>query len=416
MGHTYEGEGFRMSVAQATLPVAKEDRRGLLLLILGALSAIGPLAIDMYLPALPAISGEMVSAPAQVQLTLTACLIGVSVGQVVAGPVSDVRGRRMPLLVGVAGFTVTSLLCAFAPSVPVLIVLRLLQGVLGGAALVIVRAVVRDLYDGAAIARIFATLMLVSGLAPILAPIAGAQLLEFTSWRGVFVALSLMGLVLLVAVLFGVRETLPAGERAGGGLGQTLRTFWKLLRDRAFMGYALTAGLSFAAMFTYISGSPFVLQEVYDATPAQYSLIFGANALGLVLMAQVGGRLSGRVPPATLVVVGLFVALAGGGLMRAGAATGLGLPAIIAGLFVIMCGQGLVLPGTGALSLAEQPQQIAGSASALLGVMQFAMGAGAAPLVGLFGSASALPMAVIMLVLLACSVLTFMVLGRQRKS
>jgi MFS transporter, DHA1 family, multidrug resistance protein len=416
MGHTYEGEGFRMSVAQATLPVAKEDRRGLLLLILGALSAIGPLAIDMYLPALPAISGEMVSAPAQVQLTLTACLIGVSVGQVVAGPVSDVRGRRMPLLVGVAGFTVTSLLCAFAPSVPVLIVLRLLQGVLGGAALVIVRAVVRDLYDGAAIARIFATLMLVSGLAPILAPIAGAQLLEFTSWRGVFVALSLMGLVLLLAVLFGVRETLPAAERAGGGLGQTLRTFWKLLRDRSFMGYALTAGLSFAAMFTYISGSPFVLQEVYDATPAQYSLIFGANALGLVLMAQVGGRLSGRVPPATLVVVGLFVALAGGGLMLAGAATGLGLPAIIAGLFVIMCGQGLVLPGTGALSLAEQPQQIAGSASALLGVMQFAMGAGAAPLVGLFGSDSALPMAVTMLVLLALSVLTFMVLGRQRKS
>jgi DHA1 family bicyclomycin/chloramphenicol resistance-like MFS transporter len=405
-----------MSVAQATQPVVKEDRRGLLLLILGALSAIGPLSIDMYLPALPAISGEMLSGPAQVQLTLTACLIGVSVGQVVAGPVSDVRGRRMPLIVGVAGFTVSSLLCAFAPSVPVLIVLRLLQGVLGGAALVIVRAVVRDLYDGAAIARIFATLMLVSGLAPILAPIAGAQLLEFTSWRGVFVALSLMGLVLLLAVLFGVRETLPASERAGGGLGQTLRTFWHLLRDRSFMGYAVTAGLSFAAMFAYISGSPFVLQEVYEATPQQFSLIFGANALGLTVMAQVGGRLSGRVPPVRLVVIGLFVSLAGGGLMVIGAATGLGLPAIIAGLFVIMCGQGLVLPGTGALSLAEQPPQIAGSASALLGVMQFALGAGAAPLVGLVGSDSALPMAAFMLVLIACSILSFMVLGRRRKS
>ncbi|MGN9784329.1 multidrug effflux MFS transporter [Nonomuraea sp. ZG12] len=405
-----------MSVAEATQPVVKEDRRGLLLLILGALSAIGPLSIDMYLPALPAISGEMLSGPAQVQLTLTACLIGVSVGQVVAGPVSDVRGRRMPLIVGVAGFTVSSLLCAFAPSVPVLIVLRLLQGVLGGAALVIVRAVVRDLYDGAAIARIFATLMLVSGLAPILAPIAGAQLLAFTSWRGVFVALSLMGLVLLLAVLFGVRETLPASERAGGGLGQTLRTFWHLLRDRSFMGYAVTAGLSFAAMFAYISGSPFVLQEVYEATPQQFSLIFGVNALGLTVMAQVGGRLSGRVPPVRLVVIGLFVSLAGGGLMVAGAATGLGLPAIIAGLFVIMCGQGLVLPGTGALSLAEQPPQIAGSASALLGVMQFALGAGAAPLVGVVGSDSALPMAAFMLVLIACSILSFMVLGRRRKS
>jgi DHA1 family bicyclomycin/chloramphenicol resistance-like MFS transporter len=404
-----------MSVAHATQPVVKQDRRGLLL-ILGALSAIGPLAIDMYLPALPAISGEMLSTPSQVQLTLTACLIGISVGQVVAGPVSDVRGRKVPLVVGVAGFMVTSLLCAFAPSVPVLIVLRLLQGVLGGAALVIVRAVVRDLYDGAAIARIFATLMLVSGLAPILAPVAGAQLLQFTTWRGVFVVLSLMGLALLLAVLFGVRETLPAGERAGGGLRQTLRTFWLLLRDRSFIGYALTAGLSFAALFAYISGSPFVLQEVYDVTPQQFSLIFGLNSLGLILMSQVGGRLSGRVPPARLVVVGLFAALVGGGLMLAGATTGLGLPAIVAGLFVILSGQGLVLPGTGALALAAQPQRIAGSASALLGVLQFALGACAAPLVGLGGSDTALPMAAFMLVLIVCALLSFMVLGRQKKS
>ncbi|MEV1178816.1 MFS transporter, partial [Nonomuraea sp. NPDC049784] len=208
-----------MSVAQAASIVAVEQRkgrRGLLLVILGALSAIGPLSIDMYLPALPTITSEMLSAPAQVQLTLTACLIGVSVGQVIAGPFSDVRGRRVPLIVGVAGFMAASLLCAFAPSVPMLIAFRLLQGMLGGAALVIVRAVVRDLYDGAAIARIFATLMLVSGLAPILAPIAGAQLLAFTSWRGVFVALSVAGVVLLVAVLSGVRETLPAAERESG--------------------------------------------------------------------------------------------------------------------------------------------------------------------------------------------------------
>ncbi|MEV4218223.1 multidrug effflux MFS transporter [Nonomuraea sp. NPDC049725] len=396
-----------------TRPAAKE-RRGLLLLILGALSAIGPLSIDMYLPALPAISGEMLSPAAQVQLTLTACLIGVSAGQVIAGPVSDVRGRRLPLIVGVAGFALTSLLCAFAPSVPVLIVLRLLQGMLGGAALVIVRAVVRDLYDGPAIARIFATLMLVSGLAPILAPVAGAQLLAFTSWRGVFVALSLAGLVLLLAVLPGVRETLPAEQREGGGLKHTLATFWALLRDRAFMGCALTAGLAFAAMFAYISGSPFVLQEVYAATPQQYSLIFGLNALGLTVMAQVGGRLSGRVRPARLVFAGLFVSLAGGGLLLAAAVTGLGLAGIVAGLFVIMCGQGLVLPGTGALALAGQPPQIAGSASALLGVLQFALGAVAAPLVGLAGQDTAVPMAALMLALMAASALSFGILGRQR--
>jgi len=403
-----------MSVAVATQSaVVKKERRGLLLLILGALSAIGPLSIDMYLPALPAIAGEMLSAPAQVQLTLTACLIGVSVGQVVAGPVSDVRGRRVPLIVGVAGFMVASLLCAFASSVPMLIAFRLLQGILGGAALVIVRAVVRDLYEGAAIARIFATLMLVSGLAPILAPIAGAQLLAFTSWRGVFVALSLMGLVLLLAVLPGVRETLPAGERRSGGLRHTVRTFWQLLGDRSFMAYALTAGLSFAALFTYISASPFVLQEVYHATPQQFSLIFGLNALGLTALAQLGGRLSGRVPPARLVQVGLFVTLAGGVVLLAAAISGGGLAWIVAGLFVVMCGQGLVMPGTGAMALAGQPQQVAGSASALLGVLQFALGAVAAPVVGLMGS-TALPMSGLILGLSVCSLLTFALLGRQK--
>ncbi|MFG1703379.1 multidrug effflux MFS transporter [Nonomuraea sp. M3C6] len=406
-----------MSVAEATSAAVeqrREGRRGLLLLILGALSAIGPLSIDMYLPSLPTITSEMLSAPAQVQLTLTACLIGVSVGQVIAGPVSDVRGRRVPLIVGVAGFMVASLLCAFAPSVPMLIAFRLLQGMLGGAALVIVRAVVRDLYDGAAIARIFATLMLVSGLAPILAPIAGAQLLAFTSWRGVFVALSVAGLVLLLAVLPGVRETLPAGQRESGGLKHTAGTFWRLLRDRSFMGFALTAGLAFGAMFGYISGSPFVLQEVYGATPQQYSLIFGLNAFALTAMAQLGGRLSGRVPPVLLVRIGLLIALVGAGMLLTAALTGLGLWGIVSGLFVIMLGQGLVLPGTGALSLASQPAQVAGSASALLGVLQFALGAAAAPLVGLVGAGTAVPMACVMLGLILCSGLTFAVLGRTK--
>ncbi|MEO3870756.1 multidrug effflux MFS transporter [Nonomuraea sp. B12E4] len=408
-----------MTVAAATSAAVEPDeqrrtRRRLLLLILGALSAIGPLSIDMYLPSLPAITAEMGSAPAQVQLTLTACLIGVSVGQVIAGPVSDVRGRRVPLLVGVAGFMAASLLCAFAPTVPVLIACRLLQGILGGAALVIVRAVVRDLYDGAAIARIFATLMLVSGLAPILAPIAGAQLLEFTSWRGVFVALSAAGLVLLLAALPGVRETLPPGQRESGGLKHTAATFWRLLRDRSFMGCALTAGLAFAAMFGYISGSPFVLQQVYGATPQQYSLIFGLNALALTAMAQLGGRLSGRVPPALLVRAGLVAGMAGAGLLLSAALIGLGLWGIVGGLFVIMLGQGLVLPGTGALALASQPAQVAGSASALLGVLQFALGAAAAPLVGLVGSASAVPMACLMLGLILCSALTFALLGRAQ--
>jgi DHA1 family bicyclomycin/chloramphenicol resistance-like MFS transporter len=390
-------------------------RRGLLLLILGALSAIGPLSIDMYLPALPAITGEMATGPAQVQLTLTACLIGVSLGQVVAGPLSDVRGRRVPLLTGIAGYAVASVLCAFAPSIEALVALRLLQGLAGGAALVIVRAIVRDLYGGTEIARIFATLMLVSGLAPILAPIAGAQLLEFTSWRGVFVTLGVAGLLLLGTVLLGVRETLPAERRESGGLRHTLATFWLLLRDRSFMAAAVAGGLGFAAMFAYISASPFVLQEIYGVSPSVYSLIFAANALGLTLMAQVGGRLAGRIRPARLVLAGLFVSLAGALALAAGVLSGLGLPAVVAALFVLMCGAGLVLPGTGALALAGQPPQIAGSASALLGVLQFALGAVAAPMVGLAGSGTAVPMAALMTVLTLAALVVFVILSRSAK-
>ncbi|WP_084958236.1 multidrug effflux MFS transporter [Thermoactinospora rubra] len=411
-----------MSVAAQAATTVKEplagraggERRGLLLLILGALSAIGPLSIDMYLPALPAIAGEMLTGPAQVQLTLTACLVGVSAGQVLAGPISDSRGRRVPLLIGVGGYAVASLLCAFAPSVTALVVLRLVQGIMGGAALVIVRAVVRDLYDGAVIARIFATLMMVSGLAPILAPIAGAQLLAFTSWRGVFVALSLAGLVLLLLVLPGVRETLPRQARARGGLRGTAATFWRLLRDRSFMAPALACSLAFAGMFGYISGGSFVLQDLYGATPQQYSLIFGGNALGLVVTAQIGGRLAGRVNPARLVLTGLLAGLAGGALVLAAVLAGWGLAGVVAGLFVLQCGGGLALPGGGALALASQRPQVAGSASAFLGVMQFALAGAAAPLAGLSGAASAVPMAVVIIALTGAALIAFVLLRRIR--
>ncbi|GGQ16230.1 multidrug effflux MFS transporter [Streptosporangium pseudovulgare] len=387
-------------------------RRGPLLLILGALSAIGPLSIDMYLPALPSIAAEMNAGQSQVQLSLTACLIGVSVGQVLAGPISDVRGRRGPLLIGIAAYAVASLLCAFSPGVYGLIGFRLLQGVAGGAALVIVRAVVRDLYHGAAIARIFATLMLVSGLAPILAPIAGAQLLEHTSWRGVFVSLSVAGLLLLAAALFGVRETLPPGRREEGGLRHTLVTFWHLLRDRSFMSSALTAGLGFGAMFAYISASPFVIQEVYGASPQTYSLLFALNAFGLTIAAQIGGRLAGRrVAPTRLIVIGLFLFAAGAAVLLVTALAHLSLPVLAAGLLVMMCGGGLVMPGAGALALAGQPQQVAGSASALTGVLQFALGAVAAPLTGLAGG-GALPMAAVLAAFALAALAAFTVLRR----
>ncbi|GII96635.1 multidrug effflux MFS transporter [Sinosporangium siamense] len=406
-----------MTTAAAAAPQQTVDpvrrRRVLLLTLLGALSAIGPLTIDMYLPALPAITGEFGTGAAQVQLTLTASLIGAALGQVVVGPISDVRGRRGPLMISMIAYAVASVLCALSPSVYALVALRLIQGFTGGAALVIVRAIVRDLYSGPAIARVFASLMLVSGLAPMLAPIAGAEVLRFTSWRGIFVVLGVAGLVLLVTVLLWLKESLPAEERQGGGLRTTASTFWRLLRDRAFLGSALAGGLGFAGMFAYISASPFVLQDVYGVSPQLYSLIFALNALALVITAQIGGRLTGRVRPAVLVVSGLSAMVVGAGLLLAAVLAGAGLWTVVGGLMVLMAGLGLSLPGTTALALAGQPPQIAGSASALLGVMQFTLGGLAAPLSSVAGEGSALPMAVVITGINVLALVAFLALWRR---
>src|SRR6184192_4430202 len=215
-----------------------------LFVLLGSLTAFGPLSIDMYLPALPAIARDLAASESVVQLTLTACLIGLALGQIVAGPLSDSLGRRRPLLIGVAGYVIVSLLCAIAPSVWLLVVLRLIQGLTGAAGIVIARAIVRDLYAGSAAARYFSRLILIMGLAPILAPIVGAQLLRFTSWHGIFVTLAIIAGLLWLGAAVGLPETLPAARRSSGGLRGTLGTFRALLSDARFIGYALSAGLA----------------------------------------------------------------------------------------------------------------------------------------------------------------------------
>jgi MFS transporter, DHA1 family, multidrug resistance protein len=367
-------------------------------LILGALSAFGPLSIDMYLPGLPSL-GRSLDAPAwAVQLTLTACLAGLALGQVLAGPLSDRFGRRRPLLAGVALYAVASLLCAAAPSVAVLVALRFAQGVAGAAGIVIARAIVRDMHSGAAAARFFSLLMLVNGLAPILAPVIGGQVLGVTTWRGVFVVLAVIGVLLLAATAAGMPETLPPEGRHPGGVGDTVRTFGALLADRAFLGYALACGLSFGAMFAYISGSPFVIQDIYGASPQLYSVMFATNALGLVLASQANRALLRRLEPRAILRSALSVqALAGVALLVVVAAGG-GVWGIVPLLFVVVASLGLVFPNATALALADHPH-VAGSASGLLGVLQFIVGAATAPLVGAGGTATALPMALTIAVL-----------------
>ncbi len=370
-------------------------RRLALIIVLGALTAFGPMSIDMYLPAFPALTRHFHATEAQVQLTLTACLAGLALGQLLYGPVSDALGRRRPLYAGLAAYAAASALCVVAPSVTVLTGLRLVQGLGGAAGIVIARAVVRDLYSGVAAARFFSLLMLVTGLAPMLAPLAGAQVLRFTSWQGVFVVLSGYGLVLLVGVALALPETLQMERRRRGGLRHTLRTFRGLSRDRTFLGYALGGGLVFAAMFAYISGSSFVTQEIYGVSPQVFGLIFGVNALGIVLASQVNSALICRVAPGTLLAVALAVHLAGGlGVLAAVASGSHRLVWLLPPLFLTVAMVGVVLPNTTALALAGHPEA-AGSASALLGLGQFVFGAAAAPLVGLGGRGTALPMGIV---------------------
>ncbi len=269
----------------------------------------------------------------------------------------------------------------------------------------------RDRYAGVVAARYFSLLMLVNGLAPILAPVIGGQLLRVTSWRGVFVVLAAIGALLFLATVTGLSETLAPADRHTGGLPAILATFRRLLEDRLFVGYALSSGLSFAAMFAYIAGSPFVLQDIYGVSPQLFSVVFGGNALGIMVTSQINGRLVGRVPLPHLLAVGLAGTALGGIALLAAVASHVGLIGVVPALFVVVSSQGIVLPNATSLALSGHPR-IAGSASALLGVLQYVIGAAAAPLVGIGGTATALPMAIVIAVLGSAALATYLLLAR----
>lgn len=386
---------------------------GRLVVLLGALTTFGPLSIDTYLPALPALRRDFGAGASQAQLTLSACLIGLALGQLLAGPLSDALGRRRPLLVGLAAYALASLLCAAAPTIGVLMGLRFVQGCAGAAGIVISRAVVRDMHAGTAAARYFSRLMLVNGLAPILAPILGGQLLRFMTWHGVFVVLAILGSALFLAAWFGLPETMPPANRQTGGFAATFQAFRELLADRAFTGYALSAGFAFAVLFSYIAGSSFVLQEIYGVSPQTFSLLFGMNALGILAASQINRRFIGRVPLPRLLAIGLGMNALGSGAFLLVVLGGAGLAAVLPALFVAISSIGVISPNAAALALSGHPRT-AGSASAVLGVLQYAIGAAAAPLVGLGGSGTAVPMAVVMATMGGCALVASFVLTRGR--
>ncbi|NEE14433.1 multidrug effflux MFS transporter [Streptomyces sp. SID7499] len=396
-----------------------QRRTGLLVtFLLGSLTAVPPLAMDMYLPSLPEVTRSLHAPAATVQLTLTACLAGMALGQLVVGPMSDRWGRRRPLLAGLAVFVVATVLCALAPTVELLVAFRLAQGLAGAAAIVIARAVVRDLYDGMAMARFFSTLMLISGVAPIVAPLIGGQILRVTDWRGVFAVLTVIGVLIGALVWTRLPETLAPAERHSGGVGEALRSMRGLLADRSFTGYMLTGGFAFAALFAYISASPFVIQEIYGASPQTFSLLFGVNSVGLVVVGQINGKiLVGRVSLDRVLGIGLAIVMTAATallLMSLGVFGEVGLVPVAAALFVLMSAMGITLPNTQALAL-MRTKHAAGSASALLGTTSFLIGAIASPLVGVAGEDTALPMAVVQLAAALVALACFMGMCRPWK-
>jgi DHA1 family bicyclomycin/chloramphenicol resistance-like MFS transporter len=384
-------------------------------MILGALTAMGPLAIDMYLPALPAIAGDLNTSAASVQVSLAVYFIGIALGQAFYGPLSDRWGRKPVLYFGLAVFVASSAGCALAPDVSTLIGFRFLQALGGCAPLVIPRAVVRDYFDQRGSVRMLSVLMLVMGLAPILAPLIGGQLLVNFGWRSVFWVLAAYGTLWLAIVIPFLPESLPADRRRRQRLGAVLAVYGLLMRDRAYIGYVVSGGLIFSGLLAYIAGSPFVFIELFDVPPERYGLFFGINAIGIVGASQINRWLANRYDASRIVSAVLPVAMSAGAVLLFDAYSGFGgFAGILVPLFCFIACHGFVMPNTTALAMAPHGS-VAGSASALLGTLQFVLGATAGTLVGVFGNGTAVPLAAVIAGCGAAAFATYQTLPRHAR-
>lgn len=376
--------------------------------LLGGLTALAPLSIDMYLPAFPSIAQALQTSRGSVERTLPIFLAGLALGQLVYGPLSDRLGRRPPLLAGLVIYIGCSLACALTADIGQLTVWRFLQALGGGAGLVIARAVIRDRFDLQASARAISSLMLIMGVAPILAPLAGGWMLALASWRGIFIVQAAFGVLLMLGCMIGLRETrtLPAAGAAAPSirLSKVLHRYWRLLRDRSLVLPALCGGFAMAGMFAYIAGSPFVIIGLYGVDERHYGLIFGLNAFGLIAASQLNGRWLRSCTPLHILRRTLWLpAGAGLSLLLMSLRGPPPLPVLMLGLFCYVAGLGAISPNTGAIAMAGQGQQ-AGAASSLLGTLSYAAGMGAGLLLSLFKDAGVLPLAAVMA---ACGLISF---------
>lgn len=377
------------------------------ILILISLSTVAPLSTDMYLPALPSMAQNFNAPAASIQLTLTAFFIGLAVGQLLFGPLSDRFGRRKPLLIGTSVLLLAGILCSLASNATFLIMARVLQGFGGAAGVVLARAIIVDRSrTPTESVRLFQIMMMIGGLAPILAPMIGNLIISISHWRMVFVVLACMAVVSLFGVWRYLPETHPEEKRTASGFKNLLSVFKQVMSNRIYLGYALTVGFIFVALFAYISASPFLFQTIFGLTPTQYTWIFGINAFGTTLAGAVSAKLVDRIAPRTQASFGLFIMLIGVLTLTILIMIQANLWVIMPVLFFSLACCGFIFGNASALAI-QQASKVAGTASAILGALQFLLGACAAPLVGIMGEHTAIPMVITMLVAIILAMLSF---------
>ncbi len=371
-------------------PTGKE-RIGLALL-LGMLGILGPLNIDMYLPSFPAIAEDFGASASLVQLSLTACLIGLAVGQLVVGPISDAQGRRKPLMIFIFLFALASLFCALAPNIITLVAARFLQGFTASAGVVLSRAVVRDVFSGRELTKFFALLMVINATAPMIAPMTGGAilLLPFATWNTIFYFLCILGLIIVSVIALKLPETLPTEKRIPSSIGHSFRTIGSLLKDRSFIGYALTIGFIHGGSFAYVSGTPFVYQGIYDVSPQVFSILFGINGLAIISGSFIIGRLGGIIHERSLLRTAVIIAVSATFFLLIMTIIEGPLAMLVIPIFIYMTSMGMILTSTFTLAMEKQGHR-AGSASAVLGMLPLLFGSMVSPLVGI-DETTAVPM------------------------
>jgi MFS transporter, DHA1 family, multidrug resistance protein len=381
-------------------------------LLLATFSALGPFTVDMNLSSLPQMMNVFNTTASAIQGSLTASLLGLGLGQLIAGPLSDVHGRRKPLLISMLLYFLISVACAFSPNISMFIALRFIQGFVASAGLVISRAIVRDRYSGVEMVKFMALLTMISSVTPLISPTAGSAVTTFTSWIGVFIFLGFLGFFLTGITIWGIKESLPARQRVPSNFREVLRNYGSLLRDRSFIGYALVNGILFSGVFAYVAGTPFIYQNMYGISPQLFSVLFALNGLGIILGSQLVKRLAGRMDERRIFRIGLLLAFITTAAILIVVLVHGPFVALFIEIFLFAAAIGMIGPVSFTLAM-ESQGHIAGSAAAVLGTLQFALGAVTSPLVGIAGENSAVPFGITIFMTSILAVISYVILVRR---